>query len=119
MRLKKHNFIFDLVLILLTAGLWNIWMQYRQIRDYNRVSNEKKYSFLKWMILTLITFGFYHVYHEYKLTKSICEKNNIKEKEIISIIAAIISITGFWVFVDLYQQEILNQIVSKIENEEM
>jgi hypothetical protein len=111
--IKQKSFLFDLLFIIITGGLWNIWMQYRQIRDFNNLINQDKYSFIKWAILTLITFGLYHVYHEYKLTKDICLTNNIPEKETIAIVAALISITGLWIFVDLYQQEQINQIIQE------
>ena len=111
--IKKHGFLFDLILILITGGLWNIWMQYRQIRDFNNLSKYKKYSFLNWFLLTLITIGVYHIIHEYRLTKDICELNQIGEKESIAIFAAIISMTGLWIFVDLYQQEVINNIIEK------
>jgi hypothetical protein len=108
--IDKKNLLIDFALIVLTGGLWNIWMQYRQIRDFNICLNEEKYSFLKWLLFTLLTFGLYHIYHEYKLTRDMYEfvagKNNGLE---VGIIAAIISATGAWIFVDLYQQSILNE----------
>lgn len=113
MNVKKKNFVFDCILILITGGLWNIWMQYRQIRDYNLLTNSDKYSFTKWFLLSLITFGIYHVIHEYRLTKDICIMNGLIENEVISIASAALSITGLWVLVDLYQQELINQ---KVEN---
>ncbi|MBD64764.1 MAG: hypothetical protein CME62_06130 [Halobacteriovoraceae bacterium] len=109
--IDKKNLIIDFILILLTGGLWNIWMQYRQIRDFNTWLGMKKYSFLFWLILTIITFGLYHIYHEYKLTRDmyqfITKSPNGFE---VGLIAGIISATGAWIFVDLYQQSILNSV---------
>jgi hypothetical protein len=108
-KIEKKNIIIDLILILVTGGIWNIWMQYRQIRDYNIHLGDKKYSFFKWLILSLITFGIYHIYHEYRLTRDMYE-NVTREKNglEVGIIAGVISATGAWIFVDLYQQSILN-----------
>lgn len=107
--IEKKSLLFDFVLILLTGGIWNVWMQYRQIRDFNSMSEEQNFSFAKWAILTILTFGLYHIYHEYKLTRhmyeSITGQNNGLE---VGIIAGIISATGAWIFIDLYQQSLLN-----------
>lgn len=107
--IEKKSLLFDFVLILLTGGIWNVWMQYRQIRDFNSMSEEQNFSFAKWAILTILTFGLYHIYHEYKLTRHMYEsitgqKNGLE----VGIIAGIISATGAWIFIDLYQQSLLN-----------
>lgn len=109
---KHKSIFFDIVLILVTGGIWNIWMQYRQIRDYNKLSNTNNYSFFKWLILTLITFGLYHIYHEYKLTKDICLLTNKPDSETLGLLAALASISFLWVVVDIYQQEALNQRIA-------
>lgn len=110
--ISKKSIILDLILVLLTGGLWNIWMQYRQIRDFNKVSTHK-YSFFKWAFFSLITFFLYHIYHEYKLTRDMVkEVDPTADAEILGLIAGVISATGLWVFVDLYQQELLNRKAS-------
>lgn len=107
--MKEQSIIFDLILILISGGIWNIWMQYRQIRDYNNLIRENKYSFFRWFIFTLITFGIYHVYHEYILTRDIYLLTGNKDNaDIFALIGAVLSATGLWVFVDIYQQELLN-----------
>jgi hypothetical protein len=111
-KIDRKNLLLDFILILLTGGLWNLWMQYRQIRDFNTVLGEKAYSFLKWFLLTVLTLGLYHIYHEYKLTRHMWEFSQIETDEKngfeVGIIAGIISATGAWIFVDLYQQSVLN-----------
>jgi hypothetical protein len=107
--IDNKNILIDFILILITGGLWNIWMQYRQIRDFNIYLDIDKYSFFKWLFLSLITFGLYHIYHEYKLTRDMYESvTSIDNGLEVGIIAGAISATGAWIFVDLYQQSILN-----------
>ncbi len=108
-KIEKKNLVLDLVLILVTGGIWNVWMQYRQIRDFDIYLGERRYSFAKWLILTILTFGLYHIYHEYKLTRDMYESvaGNNDGLEV-GLIAGIVSATGAWIFVDLYQQSILN-----------
>lgn len=116
--IEKKNILLDLILILITGGIWNVWMQYRQIRDYNIYLGEQKYSFIFWGIVTVLTFGIYHIYHEYKLTRDMYEnvtgQNNGLE---VGIIAGLISATGAWIFVDLYQQSVLNGLRLNLVNQ--
>ena len=108
-KIRSKSIFVDLILIFITFGFWNIWMQYRQIRDFNKISNYR-YSFLKWFLFSLITFGIDHVYHEYKLTRGmIKEVEPDSDAQLIGLIAGAISATGLWIFVDIYQQDLLNQ----------
>lgn len=112
--LERKNLILDLILILLTAGIWNVWMQYRQIRDFNTLQNVVQYSFFKWLILTVITFGLYHIYHEYKLTRDLWQTYSGNQDGLeVGLIAGLVSATGAWIFVDLYQQSVLNAMINK------
>jgi hypothetical protein len=116
-RIENKNLLLDFLLILLTGGIWNIWMQYRQIRDFNTARNNQEYSFIKWLLLTLITFGLYHIYHEYRLTRDMYEFVSSSSNGLeVGIIAGIISATGAWIFVDIYQQSILNEVATRERN---
>lgn len=112
--MKQHNILIDCILLIITFGIWNIYMQYRQIQDMKTFSTN--YSFLKWALLSLITFGIYHVYHEYKMTKDICLFLEIPSNRIYALFSAIGSLSGLWIIVDLFQQDLLNDIVSKRNN---
>ena len=94
-KIDRKNLVIDLILILITGGLWNIWMQYRQIRDFNAYLGEYRYSFLFWLLLTFITFGLYHIYHEYRLTRHMFEEVAGENKGFdVGLIAGVISATG-------------------------
>jgi hypothetical protein len=107
--MKKHSILFDIILALLTAGLWNIWVQRRQIRDTNTLIGEDKYSFLKWGIFSLLTFGIYHIYHEYIMTKDILSNLNNDTAELLSVGAAVCSAFGLWILVDAFHQQKFNE----------
>ncbi|MCB0417756.1 MAG: DUF4234 domain-containing protein [Bdellovibrionales bacterium] len=68
-----RSIAFDLVLTVLTFGLFNLFVQYRQIKTVNVMLGYKRYSFLKWFLLCLITFGLYHIYHEYRKSTDIAK----------------------------------------------
>ena len=108
--INKKNIFIDLILFILTGSLWTFWMQYRQIRDYNRLVGRKEFSFLILLILSIVTIGFYHIYHEYKITKSIYIAVNAgSNPETPALIAIVLTIFLGWIFVDMYQQELLNR----------
>lgn len=110
---EKKSIIFDIILTFLTLGMWNLWVQYRQMRDYNKRYMRKNYSFFIWLILTLITFGLYHAYHEYKLTRDLLIMRGNDRPGDYAIVCAIATLMGLWFIVDSYQQAILNEIADK------
>lgn len=113
MKVETKNVILDIIFTVLTAGLWNFWVQYRQIRDYNAFTKEHKYSFLLWCLFTLITFGLYHIYHEYRLTKDIFERSNVADSTVIATACAIATAFGLWFIVDSIQQNQMNYLIDK------
>lgn len=110
---ERKSILFDIIVTFLTLGLWNLWVQYRQMRDYNKLHMRKDYSFLVWFILTLITFGLYHAYHEYKMTRDILILRGNDRPHDYAIICAIATLMGLWFIVDSYQQAVLNEVVEK------
>lgn len=108
---NKKSILLDILLTFITFGLWNIWVQYRQMRDYNKMHMNKEYSFIVWAIFCLLTFGLYHIYHEYKLTKDILILGGTKNPQEYAIICAIATAFGLWFIVDSYQQAVLNEKV--------
>ncbi|OFZ49064.1 MAG: hypothetical protein A2381_15805 [Bdellovibrionales bacterium RIFOXYB1_FULL_37_110] len=67
------SIVLDLLFTLLTCGLFNIWIQYRQIVTVNKMLNQEKYHFLLWLIFSIITVGLYHIYHEYIISEDIAK----------------------------------------------
>lgn len=117
MKIKSNSIMFDIVLIILTAGLWNIiWMQRRQIKDCNRLLGHKKYSFILWAIFTFFTAGIYHIIHEYRISKDIyliyCEKKKISNEmvEFVALASGGSTLFFLWAGADIYQQLLLNEI---------
>ena len=68
-----RNVAFDIVLTLITCGLYNLFIQYKQCEAVNDMLGQPKYSFVSWLLLTIITCGLYHIYHEYRKSKDIAE----------------------------------------------
>ena len=104
----RSDIFLDILFTLLSCGLFNIWVQYRQINALNTILGEEKYSFLKWSIFSLLTCGLYHIYHEWRMSRDlakICNKDETTE----GYVAIFVSILGFSIIVDAIQQSRINE----------
>jgi len=98
----------DIVLTLFTFGLFNIWVQYRQIKAVNYILEIKKYSFLRWMFLTIITFGLYHIYHEWRMSVDLAKALG-KDESLEGFISLILSAVALSIIADAIQQARINE----------
>lgn len=64
----------DIFFTIITFGLYNIYIQYCQVKAVNVMLGEEKYSWGWWLFLTIVTFGLYHIYHEYRQATDIEHK---------------------------------------------
>lgn len=99
---------FDLVITILTCGIYNLWVQYKQMEAVNYMLQQTKYSWLLWLILSIVTCGLYHIYHEYRKCADIatCLKQEHSHEPIISIVLTIFALS----FVaDAVQQSMINR----------
>jgi len=112
LRLKEHNIFADIFWTIVNIGLFNIYIQIRQILDVNEIMKEDQFSFWKMILLTIITLGFYFVYHEYRMTVVLHELVGRKDKSI-EIGVAVLTFLGFWFVVDSYQQVLINEYLRK------
>lgn len=97
----------DIILTILTCGLWNFWIQARQMGAVNYMIRSEKYHFLPWLGLTIITCGLWHIYHEYRLSRDIAIAMNKPESDIPWVHMAL-SIFGLSIIADALQQAEIN-----------
>ena len=98
----------DLVFTILSCGLFNLWVQAKQMEAVNDMLGEDRYVWLHWFLLTLVTCGLYHVYHEYRKTVDIdeCLGNLGSSEPIISVLLTVVGLS--WVG-DAIQQSHINR----------
>lgn len=113
--MKQNSFLLDIILTILSCGLWNIWVQYRQMKDINMILQKKTYRFSLTILFTICTLGLYFWYHEYRLTKELHELNGLYDLKLIEIFVPLLTFFGLWFLVDSYQQDLLN---TKIANDQ-
>ncbi len=101
-----RNIAKDIILTLLTCGLFNIYVQHRQIQALNAMLRNQKYSTLHWFLLTLITCGIYHIYHEYRISSDLVILQKLDPNEPLLIV--ILAIFGMSIVADAIQQSHIN-----------
>ncbi len=106
----------DLVLSVLTCGIYGFFWLARQMRALNYLLGEERFNFLKWALLTIITCGIYHVYYEYVMARAI---NEVQEKMgaavsgNLPIISVALALIGLHLITDAIQQEEINRLFGK------
>ncbi|MDD9940535.1 MAG: DUF4234 domain-containing protein [Myxococcales bacterium] len=103
-----RNIAVDIVLTVITCGLYNLYWQAKQMTALNEILNEDKYSFLTWCALTLITCGLYHIYHEYRVSSDLAEALG-RDPGSDKVIAVVLSLFGLSIVVDAIQQSQINE----------
>lgn len=113
--MNKRNVPLDIVLTVLMCGLWNIVVQYDQIKTMNALLREEKYNIWKLSLFTILTCGIYFVYYEYmkSMDFSKATKPN-RPDESDPIIAILLTIFGMnWVYDAILQTKINEYVDSQ------
>ena len=103
-----RNIAVDLLLTIFTLGLFNLWVQHKQIVALNKIVGFPKYSFIAWLLFTIVTFGFYHIYHEYRKTKDAIVRQVPSETNA-PLITILLCVFGFAFVADAIMQSHINQ----------
>ncbi len=112
----KSSVVRDIILTILTFGIWNIYVQMRQIWDVNDLissSDDKIPSIAIVFIFSLLTLGLYFCYHEYKLTKKLHILLDGHRDKAIEITMGVLAFLGLWFLVDSYQQSLINKYINQ------
>ncbi|MGF1509567.1 MAG: DUF4234 domain-containing protein [Myxococcota bacterium] len=96
------------MLTLITCGLFNFFVQYKQMRAINAMLQQERYHFLPWLLLTFVTCGLYHIYHEYRKSTDVARALG-DESSNEGLIALILSVFGLVIVVDAIQQSQINR----------
>jgi len=102
-----RNIPLDIIITLLTCGLFNLYVQYRQCLALNHMLKEEKYSFLMWLIFTVLTCGLYHIYHEYRKSSDLSDTLHLGGSNE-PLVVLILSIFGLVLVADAIQQSHIN-----------
>ncbi|MCB0392197.1 MAG: DUF4234 domain-containing protein [Bdellovibrionales bacterium] len=103
-----RSIIADILLTLITCGIYNLWVQYRQMEAVNFMLKSEKYAFIPWLLLTFITCGIYHIYHEYRMTQDICRVMGEPQSNE-PLVNLVLSVFALSIVADALQQALINR----------
>lgn len=98
----------DIILTLITFGLFNLYVQNRQMKAVNVMIREERYSFWLWLLLVIVTGGLYHIYHEYRMSNDIAKAMGDSSTNE-GILAVVLTVCLLWIVADAIQQSHINR----------
>lgn len=101
----------DVLLTIVTCGIYNLFWQARQFRVLNAFLGRQEFRFWVWLFLTLITCGIYHIYTEYVMAKSVLAVQRRLGKptsDNLPLISLLVSLCGLMLVADAIQQSEIN-----------
>lgn len=103
-----RNIMLDIILTLITCGLFNIYINAKQIDAVNDILKEKKYDFTRWLIYCIISCGIYHLYHEYRMSDDLARSvPGVSSHE--PMITIVLLVLSLFPAVDAIQQSHINR----------
>ena len=103
-----------LVLTILTAFVFNIYWNYRQMQACNDLLDRDEFSFLTWLLLCLVTCGIYHFFYQYKMgaaINEIQEERDLPVTDNLPVLSVVTAILGVGIVADCIHQLEINKIV--------
>lgn len=102
-----RNIALDVVLSVVTCGLYYLYWHYKQLEAVNAVIGEDRFSFVKWLLLTLLTCGLWHIYHEYMLSQAVSVALG-RNDDSDALVALVLSVFQLSIVADAIRQSQLN-----------
>lgn len=103
-----RNITKDVIFTILTCGLFNLYVQHRQMLAINALLKEEKYKFWTWFLLTLVTCGIYHIYHEYRKSSDLAAAMKDQSPNE-PLVVLLLLIFGLFFVADAIQQSHINR----------
>lgn len=102
-----------LILTLVTAGIFNLFWNWRQMQACNALLGRREFSWLRWVVLSLLTFLLYHIYYQYKMGAAIVEIQRRQGEPVfeeLPLVSLLATIFGFSIAADCIHQYELNKL---------
>ena len=110
-QITKKSIFLDILLTICTFGLFNLWVQLRQMIDTNEILENDEFSAFKTVLFSILTLGIYFVWHEYSMTRTLQNEVLGDDDWVLPFWAGVATFFGLWFLVDSYQQSLLNTYV--------
>lgn len=107
----ESNIAIDILLTVLTCGLYGLFWQARIFKTVNSFLDQEKHKFWTWLLLCLLTCGLYNIYAQYELARSINgiqASRNMKVNENLVLLDILFSIIAFHFLSNAFNQAEIN-----------
>lgn len=109
----QGNIAIDIVLTLVTCGIYGLFWQNRLFKAANMLLGEERFSFWPWFLLSLVTCGIYNCYIQYQLGDAL-HQGLVKEGGLgnpnLAFLGLLLSIFGLQIISMAIEQNELNQL---------
>jgi hypothetical protein len=110
------NIALDIILSIITCGIYWFFWQARQIRALNFLLREKRFSFPLWFFLSIVTCFLFNIYYEYIMAQAVVEVQRREGGPLsneLPVVSLILSIFGMHIVTDAIQQHEINKLFGK------
>ncbi len=107
-----RNVAMDIILSLVTGGIWYFVWQYNQFKVVNAFLGRDAANFGTWLLLSLVTCGLYSIYFEYKFAQYINDVQRSIEQPVntnLPMMSLILGLCGLAIVADAIQQNEINR----------
>ena len=107
------NIALDIILSIITCGIYWFFWQARQMRALNYLLKEQRFNFLLWFLVSFITCFLFNIYYEYIMAQAIVEIQKRQGKapsNDLPVLSLVLSLFGLHVITDAIQQNEINKL---------
>jgi len=106
------NIALDVVLSIITCGIYWFFWQARQMRAINHLLGQQRYNFWLWFLLTILTCGLFNIYYEYYMAQGLVEAQGKYGRPLskdLPVLSLVLTIFGLNIVTDAIQQNEINK----------
>lgn len=110
------NIVVDIILTIITCGIYLFFWQARQIKTLNFLLREQRFSFVLWFFVSILTCFIFNIYYEYIMAKAIVElqkHDGIQQSNDLPVLSLLLAIFGLHVVADAIQQYEINRLLGR------
>jgi hypothetical protein len=110
------NIVVDIILTIITCGIYLFFWQARQIRTLNFLLREQRFSFVLWFFVSILTCFIFNIYYEYIMAKAIVElqkRDGVQQSNDLPVLSLLLSVFGLHVVADAIQQYEINRLLHR------
>lgn len=110
------NIVLDIVLTLVTCGIYGLVWQARMFKVVNSFLGQERFNFWMYFLLSIVTFGIYGIYVQYLFGKAIPEvqaQQGAKANDSLPVLALVMCVFGLQIAAMAIEQNEINLLYER------